>query len=104
MGATSPTYSTTATASAEYRAVFTNSNGTATTSAAFVTVSAAPSDRIISSDPTVAFPQYNLQSPNGLGFSQVIPLGNGNVVGVAGDVYLFDELTRSSVTSTWARQ
>jgi hypothetical protein len=85
-GATSTTYTTTATTAQngdEYRAVFTNSSGSARTAPATLTVNTTPSSLVIDAASGV-FPQFNLNPPPNLGNdyfgSSVVQLTNGNVV------------------------
>ncbi len=105
-GATSATLTLTATAAqnySEYRAVFTNPSGSATTSAATLTVTTKPSGLIVSAT-TGVFPQFNLVNPGLVGQvspdyfgAQILTLSTGNVVVTdpsgTGAVYLFNGQT-----------
>ncbi|MGO9915982.1 MAG: invasin domain 3-containing protein [Isosphaeraceae bacterium] len=88
----------------EYRAVFTNSSGSATTTAATLTVNTKPGGLVISD--SGAFPHFNLALPTSVDTDQVgqiLPLGTGNVLVAdyqgAGAVYLFNGETGALIST-----
>ncbi len=72
-----------------YRAVFTNSAGSATTTVATLTVSSTPSNLVIDAGAN-AFPNFRLELPqNGyFGYEPTVTLSNGNIVVVGGALNL----------------
>jgi Repeat of unknown function (DUF5650)/Invasin, domain 3/Immunoglobulin I-set domain len=86
----------------EYRAVFTNSSGRATTAAATLTVNTTPRGLVISAA-TGVFPQFNLVNPDGspdFG-AQLVALSTGNIVvtDALGAVYLFNGQTGALISA-----
>jgi hypothetical protein len=104
-GATSTTLTFTSSADQNdvaYRAVFTNSSGSATTTPAFVTVNATPANLVISD--TGVSPQFNLVAPPGSGFfGGPVVLSTGNIVmtdsGNGGAAYLFNGQTGALISA-----
>ena len=109
-GATSNTLTIDATANENgnrYRAVFTNSAGSATTASATLTVSTQPSSLVIDSSASglLGVPFSEPSYPGGGVYfaSQVVRLSNGNIVatdiGGAGAVFLYDGQTGALISS-----
>ena len=107
-GATSTmlTFETTAVQNSdEYRTVFTNSSGTATTAPATFTVNTQPGGLVISATKGV-FPQFSLQQPpqggGSVGFGlNVVALSTGNIVVAADDppvAYLYNGHTGTLIS------